>query len=135
MNIPKRAIELAIEGGWEPFKTIGVVGDGSWDKIDFERYGYSAPQNLDKTLASINIYRIALTSEFWQSLGKSLGWSDLDQCGHKYPSNGDGRYSDICKICGRKFTPGTWQEKAHRFYDLILTNVDTEQYWAELLAK
>lgn len=45
--IPKRAIELSIEGGWANYR-----------KEEIDRGGY----------------KIALDPTFWQALGKSLGW-------------------------------------------------------------
>jgi hypothetical protein len=70
----KEFIEKAIEGEWKPFKTIEVVGDGFWDKVDFQTFGYSHPSNADKVIASINMYRLILDPEAWKAVGKVEGW-------------------------------------------------------------
>lgn len=56
---------------------------------------------------------IALDPSFWSALGKAFGWEKgIDT----YP------YKNIAPF-----------EKAHKFYDLILTGGDTDSFWQEVL--
>lgn len=55
MTIPKRAIELSIEGGWKPEWAIG---------ISMERF---------LNLVEMSWCTVALDREFWICLGKALG--------------------------------------------------------------
>lgn len=86
MNIPKIAIEKAIEGGWYPNAHEQGI---NWSGID---------QPWQVTICD---------QTFWQALGKALGW-------------------------GKARAENPWPE-AHRFYDLILTNQSTEQFWKNML--
>lgn len=100
MQIPREAIEKAIEGGWR--HEIFIV-DGEIRRDIKLSAAY---------VAEIKAWRnTVLDSTFWQSLGKALGWEP------KY--NDGGNYY--------------WGQYAHRFYDLILSNQDTQPFWDELL--
>lgn len=68
---------------------------------------------------------IALDATFWQSLGKALGpFADGDGLFHLESPRGVAIDRDV-----------SWADyTAHRFYDLILTDVSTEEFWAELLS-
>lgn len=60
---------------------------------------------------------------FWQSLGKACGWGAESECQHRYPPNGDGTYSKICKNCGEEFDvekTKNWLEHALRFHEINL---------------
>ena len=63
MNIPKEAIEKAIEGGWKP----NAHNEG----IDWR--GVIQPWQAT-----------ACDPSFWQSLGKALGWTERIDGGLKY---------------------------------------------------
>lgn len=96
MIIPKEIIEKAISGGWQ-------FGRMQSDGLHVEL------RDPDWTMADV-----VLSSEFWQALGKSLGWE----------KDGKGTY----------FTNWTASEyMAHRFFDLILQGKPTADYWQELL--
>lgn len=58
MNIPKRAIELAIADGWKP---INFTNHPEYDYVIEGNMAYWQHVALDPT--------------FWQALGKALGWS------------------------------------------------------------
>ena len=89
MIIPKHIIELAIEGGLK------------------KKY---LPTNImSEPLALYNLdaqARLLLVPQFWQALGKRLGWSG-EKSGYQ----------------------------AHVFYDLLLTKGDTDKFWEELTKK
>lgn len=95
--IPKEAIELAIEGGWQVFlhpKTGNYVHNEDKHALPF----------------ALDWQEIALDPDFWRALGKVLEWDN--------PETED--YFE-------------WHIQAMNFYDLVLTNGDTAQFWRELL--
>lgn len=63
--------------------------------------------------------QVACDTAFWQVLGKALGW----HFAHAEPC------TDGCDGLGEN----EWELQAHNFYDLILTQQPTEQFWADLL--
>ena len=105
--IPKSAIEKAIEGGWRPNpeRTTPVT-------ITETQHWFGQSQNL-----TLGYAQIALDPLFWQALGKALRWAKQVQS----------------VISWHKNEVPTWQNRAHRFYDLILTGGDTEKFWEEIL--
>jgi hypothetical protein len=108
--IPKEIISKAIEGGW-------------WNV----EYGGAVQWPLEMALR-MSWQEIALMPTFWQALGKALGWR---QNGRITMYEYDGISKDPVEV---KWTDSfTWAIYAHRFYDLILTGGDTEQYWKDLL--
>lgn len=62
---------------------------------------------------------IALDKNFWQALGKALGWRE-----HKQPCQ--------CLECHWNKKDG-WNNYAHRFYNLILNEQETDSFWQNLL--
>lgn len=124
MQIPKSVIEKAVQGGWEPFKPVVVVGDGSWELIDFQIYSYAHPGEEFGT-ARINIYHIALDPTFWQALGKALGWYAGKSFWEKHDLSDLEDKDNLCPICN-----------AHRFYNLVLqgkADNDISRFWENLL--
>lgn len=106
--IPKEIIEKAIEGGWRPT--------------------YLALPHLHNIHCD---YEIALDRTFWIALGKVLGWSfQCEDCGAK-GSDLDEFYCTKCQKIVR--LKGDWFVFAHRFYDLILTGQNTDEFWQSLL--
>jgi hypothetical protein len=105
--IPKQAIEKAIEGGYKI--------DLAWF-VDLPVYAHA---------------QIIIDPDFWQALGKALGW--LNHC----PANIDHKPTTNpleCPECGCSYNGAQiWKDSAHRFYDLILTGGDTEKFWDDLL--
>lgn len=96
--IPKNAIEKAEEGGWKPEVS-------NWE---------STPHSY------LYEYSFVLSPDFWQSLGKSLGWEEIRNEERPYLSYNQGL------MWG-------WEAVAHRFYDLILTEKSTDEFWYNLL--
>lgn len=119
MNIPEQAIDKALEGGWRPKRVI--VGNHN-------ESGYRSEE-------------IVLDPDFWQGLGKALGWGSAVaciKCGHywlfgtiKCPVDGSEKLKDT--KTGRDGYINVWHSYAMDFYDLILTGGDTEKFWDELL--
>lgn len=142
MNIPREAIKKAIERGWQPFKTVEVSVEGTWEKIDFQTYSYARPAEEFGT-CRINIYRIALDPSFWQALGKALGWEK------KVVIRRGTVIGNFCTPCSSEHPRGEcfkemgfnmdyldpWVYYAHRFYEQVLTGGDTDAYWQELLTQ
>ena len=101
--IPKEAIAKAIEGGWGIHHSL----TSGWLE---ERL--PVPDSVQKIAA--------LDPSFWQALGKALGWYyGVEKRIRKY------------KILNEYKKP--WQIQAFRFYDLILTNNNTDKFWKDLL--
>lgn len=96
--IPKQAIERAIAGGWGGFGW----GEGKWS-------GSRVPG-----IESNHWRDIALDKDFWQALGKALGWLTCD-CEQK--------------TCAARW----WLTNAQNFNTCILTGGDTDAFWRELI--
>ena len=128
--IPKKAIERAIEGGWQP-------------SAHRSRTLYNTAtrwlQEAITVSASISEAEIALDPSFWQSLGKALGWSEEDFEGfiHKdddmlCPCNPEKLVQSGAMIVLHR-GPVRWRTEAHNFFGIILTGGDTEKFWSDLL--
>lgn len=110
MNIPKEAIEKAIEGGWNP---VGSNALSVYEAVDPLR-----PQE------------IALDPTFWQALGKNLGY-DADST--KIWNSTWVRQS--FKTEKQLVLSDDWQNMALDFHDLILQEKDPTAFWDEILTK
>lgn len=108
MNIPKKAIEKAFEGGWRPHN--GTDYSGYKIKKVNKRAGYY----LEKGNASsfLDLFHTALDLLFWQALCK--GWADIQNEDYSW-----------CPA---------WLYWAGELNTVILTNGDTDKFWADLLA-
>lgn len=112
MNIPKKLIEKAIEGGWSPLYDGKPTIKWEWEMDCIWTYN----PNEEVSFGEYQLHEInALKPLFWQALGKALGW----------PEDYNG---DIIKLVNTH-----WEFVAHRFYDLILTGGDTDQFFKYLL--
>lgn len=112
--IPQRAIEKAIEGGWQ---------------LDMSMNWYATTPNERNQLREARLYKAALTPSFWQALGKALGWGENGAV-EIYEKNREG------KTAQQRFETRTiplWRHHAFEFYDLILTGGDTKIFWDKLL--
>ncbi len=124
MNIPKQAVEKAIEGGWRGVTTWN--DNPNYDIfVQDELIGSRLPSGHTDTK---NWTEVALDPTFWQALGKALGWDEdpyRDPIGtvwEKTDHKGNSvRYLD------------DWNNAALCFYDLILAGGDTEKFWEEIL--
>lgn len=101
-TIPKEAIEKAIEGGWRSeYLNCHIITHSDW-YITVGDSRFSCKGEPAST--------VALDPSFWQSLGKALGWSTMEN--HQQS-----------------------RREALRYYYLILTRGDTKKFWDELLAQ
>lgn len=123
MNIPKSVIEKAIAGGWKGdlrYKTqYPEIKEGSGDVLIW----YVDTVNKEWTFDRLSFQQIALDPTFWQSLGKALGWGKTNMCWGCNYDEGATENTDV------------WFVKAHRFYDLVLQDQDTTDFWQKLLDK
>lgn len=92
-----------------PKEAIAKAKEGGWD--DYETMnGFVVSADEEPNIA-------ALDPLFWQALGKSLGWP-------KHEPTKDSSSVGITE----------WHHFAMSFYNLILTNGDTDKFWTDLLA-
>lgn len=112
IQIPKQAIEKAIEGGWQPQHpgtALRMVHEnGFWltDKVIGEHTYFIAKE------------KVALDPTFWRALAKASGWPKCVL--RHYP------HTSACE---------KWRNWAIYFCDLILTGQPTEPFWTDLLSK
>ncbi len=144
MTIPKEIIEAAIEGGWCP----------KWPHNGEEVRAFGLKQVNDNSITIeismrhrmvVPFPEIICDPTFWQALSKQFGWgknpvnedrtckhcgTDIDiqppfksGCNHAH-------YPEACGVC----MDGTkdWKAKAMEYFDLLLTNKITDEYWKEL---
>lgn len=102
--IPKQAIQKAIEGGWWVTNFFGLTAE--------EQHQAEHDAVIDPA--------------FWQALGKVLGWKGY--VGETHSACGFSGGMDSFNFDGEE-----WNLNALKFYDLILTNGDTENFWNDLL--
>lgn len=113
-----------------------AVEKGGYDWKIFELGGNYFIQGTDIRMHTSDII---LDNQFWQALGKALGWNE-----HKWEhTHARGSEYDelVCKNCDllkkyiRKDICSVKQNKyAHQYFDLVLTGGDTERFWKELLS-
>lgn len=118
--IPKQAIEKAIEEGWilrGGFKAHRIeLLPTAHPSIGYWFRDNTTPHEFCER---VDWEEIALDPIFWQALGKALGWYEWP-LKHRPVDLADLDFK--CPLCN-----------AHRFYDLILTEGEPEQFWKELL--
>lgn len=86
---------------------------------------------------------------FWQALGMACGWGSekilIDEPGHPK----EWMYNEHCSVCGEIIVVQeegcpdgcesdnayveSWLYHALRFFELLMTGGDTEQFWSDLL--
>lgn len=110
MNIiPKEVIEKAIEGGW---KGLYMDEDGITVDTQSQIAWGRTKTGLGRHLP---LQVIALDRTFWEALGKALGWDIA------YGSYGNDTMEE-------------WQSRAMTFFNIILTNGDTDAFWEKVLS-
>lgn len=115
MIIPKEIIEKTIEGGWLPL--VGVeLAEWKW-RPEIGKYRFIVRGDPSEEWWHVDLHpkEIALDPIFCQAL-----WSQLT-----HDETGFYALPDKQKEIGFAM--------AHRLYDLILTNGDTDKFWADLL--
>lgn len=112
----KEIIEKAIEGGWGG----GLKSDVIIEIFDETKtVGFHYPGKTHGV--EMSIYDLLLQPLFWQSLGKALGWNELDMfCAC------DVCYADTCEMQG-------WLVKMHRFIDHTAKGKDPEEFFKDLI--
>lgn len=112
------AIKLAIEkGGYEPQveNKLSLYLMSNGEIADIENHEMYAVEDVIDTKAFL------LDPQFWQALGKALGWNRDYKIG-------------IQHIVGQSWMIiPAWQYWANHYFNLILTGGDTEAFWKELL--
>lgn len=130
----EQAIKKAIEGGWG-------VQNGDW---------YGCPENITHTIKEL----LLLQPEFWQALGKSLGWGQEisrtktgEEWGERFclhcgvsteyqPERKSGcnhaHYPEACAICSKKAI--TWKEQWHKFIDHLASGGSADDFFKDLLS-
>ena len=115
----KQAIEKAIEGGYEPFKTFKMEEARDVEFIGDDMSVY-VPRFTNVAHASIN--RILLDPLFWQALGKAMGWED-----------GDSRAYWTREDSHKVVLLDRWQNEMHSFIDHLASNGNADDFFNELL--
>ena len=129
------AIKLAIEkGGYNK-----VIWDDLYEQPNFQDGdgGYF-----------VNYEKILMDKDFWESLGKALGWK-MTQKFYQCPKECEGKHGGLygwqsgcpnCKgkLVERDFPMGHFEDRedmyyARKYFRLVLTGGDTEKFWEELL--
>ncbi len=116
----EQAIKKSIEGGWK---------NGEYELMKDEMHGYGY---------QISASSCFLKSEFWQCLGKAMGWETRRKCCEGCGSKErlvQGEYHDICSSCHRgspKLLP-EWKFNWHRFIDHLAEGRIVDNFFEELL--
>lgn len=116
MTIPQWAVQAAIKGGWRTDdEDLRDVIDLDWEDFYWQK--------------------AVLDPDFWQCLGKELGWKKYQcKCSHYYNKEGFVK----CPECKKEGAHYTWKLKAFALYDLILSRATDEEiaaYWDSLKPK
>jgi hypothetical protein len=112
--IPKRAIKLALEGGWKfrnQFDTMKAYPDDG-----FIRFGDG------QSVYFAEWCEFALDPAFWRALGKALNWPSDDPDEPIPPGMRVGEW--------KRQRP--WG-RAMRFFDIVMTGENLTAYWNEIL--
>lgn len=103
----QQAIEKAIEGGWKPVLWIDI-----WKAGDTHDLGVVIIYGMEGERVPVLIDRVVLKPDFWQALGKSMGWeAGIDT----YP------YKNVA-----------WIRKWHYFIDHLAEGKDIESFFEAL---
>lgn len=129
------AIKLAIEkGGYEPFKSFHMEY--------CKQVHYMDGQLVVEPGAGGTATRLylAITQDpaFWQALGRALGWGKhVGEFvpGKMYETNSQWEWDIVQHPWQHKIEEGTekWLYHALRYFELVLTQGDTEAFWKDLL--
>lgn len=130
MNIPKQAIEKAVERGWKPkldipeaeVTFVSVKGDIS--SFHYRHYWEDAVK--DEGINDFSLHEIALDTTFWEALGKALNW------------NGQSWQMYLRPVSGREaillpFGIATHVAYGTLFAYLVFTGGDVDKFWEEIL--
>ncbi len=111
----EEAILLAVEGGYEPFKSFKLSIADKLEQTDFETI---ICWRAGKAHGSIKFPRVFLDPNFWQCLGKSLGW------GFDYLVDPSSHYAQ-----------DEWEDKWHEFIAHIALGKSPDSFFEEFFNK
>ena len=134
--IPKHFIELAMQGGWSPLKSVVVHLDDAFEQIDYDTIVFYKGNNVElcAPLGRISIARTLLDPTFWQCLGKIIEQHKSEsKCNHQ--GCREGLHSIRCPKYEGAFDD--WCERANHFFNLILQHDEAsiKAFWEGLKAK
>lgn len=138
----QEALKLAIEGGYEPFKTVKMAEliceiHGEHMTCNFRPHPSGA---IVKGICSANINRLLLDPLFWQSLGKALGWDKeigrgcCNLCGEAMPeSESMFLYHGYSGNCPKPpLQNKEWKKEWHRLIDHLASGKDADSFFKEI---
>ena len=135
-NYVQKAIEKSIEGGWRPKgeMTKAVNEKGEWI-------------GMQSTL-TIGYAQMFIDPEFWQGLGKALGWNMTDSFEPTAYSERAGSVGEVNIFKLKQTSWATYSDRlvkkmdvfenspayyGHRFWDWIMEGKPTEDFFKQLL--
>jgi hypothetical protein len=127
MQIPIRAIELAITEGWQPEGfplteepaediEVGIVEPTNDDPYPIRFSNREYPE--EGYYFSTDAEHIVLDPKFFQALGKALGWGE----------------TEIYRWDGEPLLTMYWKFQATQYFDLLMTGGSTEKFWKQLIS-
>lgn len=135
--IPKKAIEKAIRGGWNPLEeydlsTLRITDSNvKGNLVVIHSRTTWSDGVVDTDVTDISFYEVALDPSFWNALEGPLSWRREP---HWFYNGKSSMKNNGVLDAGRMSFFGTEAEwYAHRFCDLILAGQPTEKFWDQLL--
>lgn len=127
----EKAIQRAIEGGYEPFKTIKMA------ELTCELVGENYHCNfkplangvLVRGFCGANIYKILFDPEFWKCLGNAEGWEESDNTTKRLYQKSGGN-PDFMPVGLLK-----WLQRWHGLIDHVAKNGTPDEYFTKILKK
>jgi len=98
---------------------------------DTRRFGVWFKKDNQKSFFDFKI--AILDSQFWQALGKALGWGFVNSAGQRKNQFWVSKEKNRDKDWERQIKQHEWKWQAHQYFDLVLTGNHTEKFWKELL--
>jgi hypothetical protein len=113
--IPEEAIEKAKAHGWMSGYDFKGIQEGGLYLFSWNEEPHTVEEWRDFSVLLCCLEKIALDPSFWRCLGQALDWTVTPP--EPFSS----------------FRYAIWQQKAHNFYDLMLTGEDTGTFWSRVL--
>lgn len=122
----KEAIQKAIEGGWN--EGYSVYHHGTMGDVLLVR---------EVSLKVLIESEIREDPDFWESLGKGLGWKEFIcpdfRCQHQYDLDENHHGSIVCSECGHHGARDPWVHYWHRLIGHLSEGRDAESFFINLL--
>jgi hypothetical protein len=122
--IPENIIELAIKGGYWP-KIRSEVTNYELELVTARETGKW--QELIQKYVHVNM---VLDPLFWQALGRKNKWKNWKCTKCKFQFDKQGLIA--CPSCSRIGHREAWRQVSLEFFDLLMTNGDTDKFWNNL---